>query len=92
MSYSVEYSPELKKRYPARQKVRQKSVLSLLLLLIVSVSIYALMQGGWMQYLIPGDPEVTTSAFSALVEDVISGEPIHQSILTFCQEIISNGT
>ena len=40
--------------------------------------------------LIPGDNEVTISAVSSLVENVQSGEPVYESLVTFCDEIIVN--
>jgi hypothetical protein len=42
--------------------------------------------------LIPGDPETTAAAFSTMVERVGMGEPLRESILGFCQEIIINGS
>lgn len=92
MSYCVEYNPELRKRYPIRVKRRKKPTVKIVILLMVMIGAYISVQCGLARYLIPGNVDVTNAAFSQLVEQVVSGEPISQSILTFCEEIVTNGS
>lgn len=89
MSYYVEYNPELNKRYPATEKRSKKPTKIVLTLLTVVVAIYVLLRSGVGQYLIPKDPGATREAFSVLVEHVQSGDTIRESLLRFCEEIIT---
>lgn len=91
MSYYVEYSPELAKRYPTKRTHRRKPTVSIGILLIAAVAAYVSVRSGLVRYLIPGNPDITTAAFSQLVAQVVSGEPVRQSVVTFCEEIITNG-
>lgn len=91
MSYCVDYNPEMKKRYPAYIKVRRKvPVRALLLAVAVIIVCYGIFYSGLLRLLIPGDPAVTTAAFSGMVEDVVAGESVRQAFLEFCKEIIVN--
>lgn len=90
MSYSVEYNPELGRRYPATRKKRGKSAGPVMILAAIAVAMYTFVQSGLVRYLLPGDPEVTAAAFSMLVERVEAGEPVRESLLHFCEEIIVN--
>lgn len=92
MSYYVEYNPELKSQYPSITKREKKlPVKGILLLLLVAVAGYMLLSSGVLQFFVPGDPEVTTTAFSDLVERVGTGEPVREAVRTFFQEVIVNG-
>ena len=89
MSYKVQYDPELDRKYPAlgfkNKKLKRKIiVLSLSALIFGTV----LARSELARYFIPGDPEVTTAAFSTLIEQVGKGENATDAIMTFCREII----
>ncbi len=90
MSYCVEYNPELKRKYPSVKKYRRKPSKKVFILLVTCVSAYIFVHNGWIKFLLPGNPDVTISAFSALVEQVGEGDSIKQAVLTFCEEIITN--
>ena len=93
MSYCVEYNPELKKHYPSVTKSGKKPPIALILGVVITVAAaYALVSSGVLRYLIPGDPEVTTAAFSVLVERIGAGEPVREAFLGFCEEIIVNAS
>lgn len=91
MSYCIEYNPELNRKYPSIKRIRRKPPMKILILLAVFVSTYILVQSGYIKYLLPGNPDVTISAFSALVEQVGDGEPVKDAFIEFCEEIIANG-
>lgn len=42
------------------------------------------------QLLLPGDPDVTAQAFSVMMDDLRSGEPMGEAVTVFCREILSN--
>ena len=91
MSYCIEYNPELKRKYPKVKMQRHIPTKKLIYLLIFFVVSYLFIQSKVYRYLLPGDPDVTISAFSALVERVGEGEPMKDAVYSFCEEIIMNG-
>lgn len=91
MSYRVDYNPEMKKHYPTVIKIKKKpSVQSLLLSVVAIAACYGIFRSRVLHLLIPGDPAVTTAAFSGMVADIGEGESVWQAFLTFCKEIIVN--
>lgn len=93
MSYCVEYNPELKNRYPIYERQRIKlPIRALFWSIAVIAMMYMVASGGLLQYLIPGDPDVTTAAFSTLVDEIGEGEPVREAFVEFCKEIIFSAT
>ena len=91
MSYNIEYNPELHVRYPVLRKNKKRisfSAVLIMLFCIISGGIIA--KSELLQFLIPGDPEVTAEAFSAMVEKIENGVPVGEGFLAFCEEIITN--
>ena len=93
MSYCVKYSPELGKRYPSVVKIRRKFPVGVLFgVLFFVVAAYALISSDVLHYLIPGDPAVTTAAFSLMVEEIGAGESVSEAFFSFCKEIVVNAS
>lgn len=93
MSYRVDYNPEMKNRYPSVSKIRKKLPIKPLLWSVVAVTaVYGIISSGVLRWFIPGDPAVTTAAFSGMVEEIGAGEPVREAFLTFCKEIIINAS
>lgn len=91
MSYHVEYNPELRKRYPVTKKPPdQKLVKKLIFAILAVVIIYGTVRSGLAKMLLPGDPDATISAFSAMVTDVKSGDGVREAWIAFCRNIIDN--
>ena len=91
MSYHVDYNPEMKKRYPIHIKFRRKlPIRPLCISLVAIVACYGVFQSGVLRFLIPGNPVVTTAAFSGMVEDITTGDSVRQALLSFCKEVIVN--
>lgn len=89
MSYHVDYNPEMKYRYPIRIKIKKKfPIRSLLLSTATIAACYGIFRSGALRFLIPGNADVTSAAFSGMVEDIGGGESVRQALLTFCKEII----
>ena len=92
MSYCVEYSPELKKQYPSAPKAGRKKPNRLLIwVVVITLSVWGLFGSGLLHNLIPGDPAVTTAAFSDLVNGIGEGEPVQEAVFAFCRDVIVNG-
>ncbi len=93
MSYNIEYNPELGKLYPSKtSKSGNGMLVKLGILLLAAVVSYAALQTGLARYLIPGDPEVTSAAFSGMVTMVGEGVPVGEAILSFCEAVITNAS
>jgi len=88
MSYYVEYNPELRRRYPQTKNRSSKVQLVLIGLLFMVVGIYTLMRYNLLQYLIPGDSQVTTAAFSEMVKSVANGKTVSEAVFAFCRDIV----
>ena len=91
MSYYVEYNPELYTKYPksSNRKSKNKLIRNIVWILII-IGGFWFWKDVFVDILIPGDNEVTISAVLALIENVRSGEPVYESLVTFCDEIIVN--
>lgn len=93
MSYRVDYNPEMKNRYPSMIKIEKKLPVRPILLSIAAIAFcYGIFCSGVLRFLIPGDPAVTTAAFSEMVDDIGAGESVRQAFLSFCKEIIINAS
>ena len=87
MGYVIQYEPEKNKKYPisvCRKRLPVGVIVTMLILMIVGIGIR-------MKWLVPGDPQVTADAFSAMVDDIADGEPIDESVAAFCGRVLSCG-
>ena len=91
MSYTIQYNPELKKKYPKKIKYNQLSSKNVLILIVIFVSAYIFAHNGWLNFLLPGDTAVTSAALSQLIEGVGEGRPIKEAVYSFCEEVIIGG-
>jgi hypothetical protein len=91
MSYSIEYNPELKNKYPSSKTKIELPTKKLIILFVVLITSYVFMQCRLYRYCIPGNPDVTVSAFSTMVERVGDGDSVKDAFCGFCREIIQNG-
>ena len=92
MAYSIEYNPEKKKIYPLLSSTKPKWLL-LAVCLLISVFILQRLDYGeqFCSLLLPGDPKVTTEAFSEMSEQIRAGRSIGEAATAFCLEILENG-
>ena len=90
MSYQIQYQPELDKQYPINQVKTRKNLPGLgvwLLLCFLLVCFFARDQ--LYDFLIPGEPDVTAGAFQQMIEQIRYGSPVGESVIGFCEDIIS---
>ena len=92
MSYSIAYDPQENARYPQKLKIQRKLpvqwILSATLLLVAG---YIILRGNVLDYILPGDPEVTVTAFSQMVEQVKTGETIREALTSFVEQVVTQG-
>lgn len=89
MAYKIQYSSIGIKKY-VKGKRSQKRFLSIAALsaLIVFISLVILSHNRFY-WLVPGDPDVTLSAMTALISDLSEGTPLGEAIVAFCREVIA---
>ncbi len=90
MGYTVEYNPELTKRYPTEKYQSKKTPIILIVSLILIIGLYITTRESIYQLMIPGDPQVTTAAFSEMMDQIAAGESLKDSFFAFCEDIISH--
>ena len=92
MSYTVEYNPELRRSYPIKkQKMHSLPIKPVAITIGVFSAFYTAYRLGILRWIIPGDPAVTTGAFSTMIEDVRSGQGVSEAVFSFCKNVISGG-
>ena len=92
MSYSVEYNPESRDSYPIKFRKQRKLPINVILISMGILGLlYTLNSVGIMRYIIPGDPVVTTGAFTNMVEQVRNGHTVSDAIFNFFKDVITGG-
>ncbi len=94
MGYRIQYEPDLDYKYKMAKEVKLKKVWitgAFVALCILLIAVLPSVRGLIWDFLIPGDPQVTTEAFSTLVSDIRNGENLSDAVTVFCRQIIANG-
>ena len=90
MSYKVQYGKSLKQEHLIKiRKITDFPVAKWVIISFLSVLVAILARFGYLDFMIPGDREVTKTAFQAMVEDVREGYSMKDAIAAFCGEIIA---
>lgn len=89
MGYTIQYSPELNKRYPTQKKPKYIVKILIFCLVIAVVFVVARNRSALGRMLLPGDPEVTATALQGLVADIKAGNA-GNAVATFCREIVQH--
>lgn len=95
MGYQIQYGQTMKRKVIHDQKNKINSTTPIrwvVMGLIVMLGIF-LGNSGYLDFLIPGNKDVTTAAFESMVQEVKNGEKIKDAVTGFCLEILkgSNG-
>lgn len=94
MAYRIVYGPmppvSREKNY---KFLRIQMLTALFLLLFVLLVRQAWPEGTAVlrSMLLPGEPTVTEAAFSEMVIDIQSGEPVREAFTAFCRQIVDDG-
>ena len=89
MSYRIQYNPELNRKYSKQKNSTHIPSRHIIILVVMFISAYIFAHNGWFKYLLPGDPDVTSSALETLVERVEDGNPVKDAVYCFCEDIIT---
>ena len=94
MGYTVEYSPQQRKKYPPKKDLKaliRKYAYTALTLAAALALILLHRRGILREVLIPGDADVTQAAAEKMMESLRQGDSLHQSLRVFCRDILMNG-
>ena len=91
MAYIIEYEPWLNKKYTKtkKHKCRIKHWKIITVILAVLVAMFPARQD-INDFLIPGNVDVTTQAFTQMLDQIGAGEPIGECVTIFCMEILDH--
>ncbi|MBO5891397.1 MAG: hypothetical protein J6Q30_01625 [Oscillospiraceae bacterium] len=89
MSYQIVYDSKDIKMTKKREKRKQKPLsLAILVILLIGVLRTSSWDDALWKYMIPGDANVTKSAFQNLTERLQNGDPLSDAIYVFCDTVI----
>lgn len=92
MGYKIQYGQTMIKRHVPDKAPKTKKPAGLKWIVLISALLMGIYLGsaGYLDFLIPGDREVTKAAFHNMVEDVSAGETVGQAVTAFCLEILES--
>lgn len=88
MAYKIQYNPEDNNRYPKCKNVRPIRWKRWIFAVCIFGAVLWLRQRGIPDFLIPGDPEVTTAAAENMVANLQQGSTVNEAVTVFCREIL----
>ena len=90
MGYRIDYG--LQKKIPISQR-RKRGGTGILIGIGAVLAVMALRLTGFGEvlwhWILPGDPEVTQTALTAMIEDIRNGSELSDAITAFCREILN---
>jgi hypothetical protein len=91
MAYHIQYGkPGKIERFERLQKSSRYKIAKYVIIGMAILSLALLRRAGKLDFLIPGDKQITRDAFQTMVEDVKSGENIKSVVTAFCEEILTS--
>lgn len=88
MAYKIQYSPEKAHCYPSvTNRVKFKVGKWVILLLALAAAAW-MRVNGIPDFLIPGDPTVTRTAATTMIDELRAGVSMSDAVTVFCKEIL----
>ena len=92
MSYQIQYNPNFWKHCPKKKRDGKNDKRNFGLVLCAVVACASLCYGDRIQeFMIPGDPAITTAAVNHMQENLRNGDKVSSAIREFCEEIFEYG-
>ena len=88
MSYQIRYSDMSFTKKPIKSKKPLYKWITVLAAMMASA--YMLQLETVQNFLIPGDPDVTKSAFASFTKELREGERFADAVAVFCREVIES--
>ena len=93
MSYQIVYnSNDTKKTTLINRKKRKPLAIVIVAILLFGVLKFSSWDNPLWDYLIPGDANVTRSAFQNFTDSLKNGDPFSDAVFTFCDTVIQGAT
>lgn len=89
MAYKIQYTPEDNTRYPKLKKQKPIPWKRWLFAIAILAAVLWVRQKGVPDFLIPGDPEVTTVATKNMITNLQEGAKVNEAVTVFCKEILN---
>ena len=91
MGYHIQYGKMTRIERLASRQISKKTITFKIGVALGVLAIAILLgQLGFLDFLIPGDKEVTKDAFYTMLDDVREGENVRVAIVAFCEDILDN--
>ena len=91
MAYQIQYGKASPQERIAIMRYSKKTMRLKWVVAVVAIFATTLLaRFGLLDFLIPGDREVTRNAFNTMVDDVQNGESVRTALTAFCEEILVN--
>ena len=93
MGYQISYNPEDDHKYPPCQPMKRGKWACWVMVCAVLFGMVGIpkVRSKLEMLLIPGDVQVTKAAFSDMLDQIQTGQPIDEAVSAFCREIIHHG-
>ena len=88
MAYKIQYSPEKAHCYPSVTNHVKFKVGKWVILLLALAAAAWMRVNGIPDFLIPGDPTVTKTAATTMMDELRAGVSVDDAVTTFCKEIL----
>lgn len=92
MGYKIQYGKTMTKTFlrESEHKSIRIPAMKWIIIACVFLLVVYISSAGYLDFLIPGNKEVTTTAFSAMVDDVQNGKSVNAAFTEFCLEILED--
>ena len=92
MSYQIQYNPNFWRHCPRKKREGNNASRSIGLAVCAIAVCASLFYGDRIrEFMIPGDPAVTTVALNHMQDNLKNGERVSSVLKEFCQEIFEHG-
>ena len=89
MAYKIQYTPEDNLRYPNKKQVKLIHWKRWICVGMFLAGFLWVRHNGIPDFLIPGDPEITTVAAKNMLENLRQGTSINDAVSVFCKDILA---
>ena len=89
MAYKIQYTPEDNARYPKMKNSKTIPWKRWLFAIAIFAAVLWVREKGVPDFIIPGDPEVTTAATKNMISNLQEGAKVNEAVTVFCKEILN---
>lgn len=93
MGYLIRYNPEQNKRYPIKLRKRSspKRIAVITMICLILLGLMRMIRSDSLKaWLMPGDGQITETAFNLMITDIKEGKGFGDAVTTFCLEILEH--